>query len=483
LLESGRSLDVRGLLLSRVLNTGMLVNDPGTSLTLTDVVIEDTVREVGVTFAAGLPVLDGPRVEARRLIVARNDGPGIVSSGSGTEVTLADVVVLGIDRAAPRGAGGFGVAAQGGARLEADRLFVSEARQTGVLVAEADTVASLTNTVVEKSYELASGRSAPGITVQDGGSVEASRVVLSENQSSGIFVNDPGSEATLADVVLRDTNPDPGTGAFGRGMGVESGGSVHASRLLVLRNRDLGILVGGEGAAATLIDVAVSEMMPRESTATRGRGIGVQDGAVLDVSRLLVSESRDLAVYAAGPGAAVTMADVVIRDTLPQQSNDGYGRALAAGAAARIDGERVSVDGAYEIGLQVTNGGIMDLRDVTVAHIERSACHLTTCPSNTFAYGAAALSATMRLDRFQILDAAICGVFVAPIEAFGEHSPLETDPSLDIISGVVADSEDDACVQVVEYDFDRLQNDVDYENNGINLDTTSLPVPSFLEGT
>jgi hypothetical protein len=37
-----------------------------------------------------------------------------------------------------------------------------------------------------------------------------------------------------------------------------------------------------------------------------------------------------------------------------------------------------------------------------------------------------------------------------------------------------------ACVQVDDYDLSRLMHDVQYRDNGLNLDTTTLTVPDAL---
>ena len=52
------------------------------------------------------------------------------------------------------------------------------------------------------------------------------------------------------------------------------------------------------------------------------------------------------------------------------------------------------------------------------------------------------------------------------------------DGGLDLMSGEIRESTIGACVQVDDYDFSRLTTDVLYVDNGTNLETTSLPIPS-----
>ncbi|NIS34126.1 MAG: hypothetical protein GWO04_31085 [Actinobacteria bacterium] len=49
---------------------------------------------------------------------------------------------------------------------------------------------------------------------------------------------------------------------------------------------------------------------------------------------------------------------------------------------------------------------------------------------------------------------------------------------MDLFEGEVAGNEVGANVQVPGYDLERLRNEVQYRDNTVNLDATSLPVPS-----
>ena len=54
------------------------------------------------------------------------------------------------------------------------------------------------------------------------------------------------------------------------------------------------------------------------------------------------------------------------------------------------------------------------------------------------------------------------------------------DAALDLAEGEVRGNTIGACVQVDGYDVTRLQDRVLYEENGVNLDATTLPVPDAL---
>ncbi|MBW2460575.1 MAG: hypothetical protein JRH11_02930 [Deltaproteobacteria bacterium] len=479
--ESGRSLDLRGVRISGVSQLGMVVLGAGTAVTLTDVVIEHTLRRSASAFGA-LYVQDGAQAEVVRGLVRGNDGAGVFASGAGTEVALTDVAIQGGASALGTGLGGRGVIAQGGARLEATRLLVSTVRDIGIFLAQTDTAVTLTDTIVEdtqpRSGDAQGGR---GIDVRAGAFLEATRVLLSENLEAGVVVAEEETAAVLTDVIIRDTKAQQSDGRFGLGVSVQQGASLEASRVLVSGNREEGILVTGVGAALTLADAVVRDTHPGESNGLFGRGIEVVDGATLGATRVLVSGSREQAVLATGTGTAVTFADVVVGDTLPRAIDEARGGAITGQDEARIEGERVLVHGARGLGVMAVAGGIVNLRDVTVSRVDVTACAATTCPDDRFGYGAAAVSGALRLERFHVSDAATCGVFVAPIELFGEDPASVADPSIDLVSGIISDSDIGACVQVDEYDIDRLQDDVRYRDNGTSLNATSLPVPGVVD--
>ncbi len=479
--ESGRSLDLRGVRVSGASQIGMVAVGTGTAVTLTDVVIEGTLRGGASAFGA-LFVQDGAQAEVVRVLVRGNEGQGLFADGIGTRVTLTDVAVQGGAPAFGTGLGSRGVTAQGGARLEASRLLVSTVRDVGIFLGETDTAVILTDTVVENTQPRSGdARGGRGIDVRAGGFLEASRVLLSENREAGFAAVEEGTAAVLTDVVVRDTQPQQSDRRHGVGVGVRLGASLEASRVLVSGNRAEGIFVAGAGTAVTLADAVIQDTQPRESDGLFGRGIEVLDGATFGATRVLVSRSREQAVLALGTGATVTFADVVVRDTLPRANDDFGGGAIGAQSEARIEGERVLVEGARGLGVMAAAGGMVNLRDVTVSGVELTACASTTCPDDGFGYGVAAVSGALRLERFHVLHAATCGVFVAPIDLFGEDPVPAMDPSIDLVSGVISDSEIGACVQVDGYDLDRLQDDVQYRDNGTSLNVTMLPVPGVVD--
>ena len=161
----------------------------------------------------------------------------------------------------------------------------------------------------------------------------------------------------------------------------------------------------------------------------------------------------------------VVLTDVVIRDTLPQQSDLGFGRGLEAGFGARVTGTRVRVERSREIGVLAATGGVALLRDLSVVDVAG-----LDPPHNPGGHGVVAASGMLTMSRFEIRNALTCGLLVI-VDA--------SDPAaLDIDTGLVSQNRIRACVQAEGFDLSRLMRDVTYRDNASNLDATTLPAPS-----
>jgi hypothetical protein len=272
----------------------------------------------------------------------------------------------------------------------------------------------------------------------------------------------------LTDAVVRDTEGRASDSRFGWGMAAQDAARIEASRLLLAGNRDAGLLAAEAGTVVVLTDAVVRDTRGQAGDASDGRGIQVQEGARLEASRLLVARNHNVGLACAGAGVEVALTDVAVRDTLPEESSLAYGYGVEVSRAAHLSGERVLVHGVHELGLWAALDGSAELRDVSIASVGRSECD---CPDRGFGHAVASIAGAVRLTRFEIRDAATCGLFVAQLPGALEPS------SLDVETGIVARAAIGACVQIDGYELSRLMRGVVYADNGVNLDSTMLPVP------
>ncbi len=138
---------------------------------------------------------------------------------------------------------------------------------------------------------------------------------------------------------------------------------------------------------------------------------------------------------------------------------------MAAQARSSITGSRITVTDVREHGILTLADGAIELEDVRIARVFE-----TRSGGSPFGHGATVIDSRLRLTRFEIVSPDYCGVFL------GRNAGAEID--VDLMMGRVEGARIGACVQAPGYDLMRLTDSVEYVDNDVNLDTTSLPTPT-----
>ncbi len=430
---------------------------------------------IGAAAQEGLRVTGGHSITLEGVLVERTRGAGIAIADTDSVVTLRDTVIRDTQPRAGDDGFGQGINLHSGAQLTAVRLLVQGNRTTGIIAGDEGTTVDLTDSVIRDTEPRASdGRFGTGVAIQYGAQLSATRLLVQSNHGGGLFAIGDGTAVNLADTIIRDTMSRVSDGMFGDGIELQDGAQLSAARLVVRGNQSIGIFADGDGTAVDLTDTVVRNTAPRTSDDAFGRGIGVQQGAQLTAARLLVERNHELGIALTGDATTANLSDIVIRDTEPRASDDSLGRGIQVEHGARLEGDRLVIENSREFGVSAVDGADADLRDVSITRVARAACASTTCPEEVHGHAVVVVGAAIRLTRFQVREADTCGVLVATNATFSAPA------ALDLESGVVSEAEIGACIQVEGYDTARLTNDVEYRDNGINLDSTTLPLPEPL---
>jgi hypothetical protein len=142
------------------------------------------------------------------------------------------------------------------------------------------------------------------------------------------------------------------------------------------------------------------------------------------------------------------------------------GRALQVQNGATVIADRVRFHGAREAAVVV--GGIRasaTLTDLVVSRTAEASC-AGECASAGVGLGAY-LRGSVIARRFIVEDNALAGM------------QLAYDGEMDLEDGLVARSPVGINVQVPGYDIERLTRNVAFTGNGMNLDSSELPVPAL----
>ena len=177
------------------------------------------------------------------------------------------------------------------------------------------------------------------------------RSLVSDCQGSGIHV--ASSDATLEQVLVRDTRPRPSDGATGWGMDIVTGsvaagrGNLTARSCLVEGNHDTGILaLGGD---VTVEDSIVRDTLPR-GDGTTAMGLAAlwdpsrAEPGALEVRRTSILRSHGIGLVV--DGGELRLESSVVSDTLPQPADGPMGIGVLASTHVTGHDATVTVQGS-----------------------------------------------------------------------------------------------------------------------------------------
>ncbi|MGF1468643.1 MAG: hypothetical protein ACFCGT_21165 [Sandaracinaceae bacterium] len=352
----GAAVELRGVRIFRArVGLGEGPNGTGAAIFVEDggrvdgrrLLIGDTQPE-GRQGGAAVRVLQGS-IQLRRAVIEGSRSAGIVVRGEGgpADATLEDVVVRGTRSQLSDGFAGFGILLFGAVRSTVARTLLEDNQDVGLLIVGDGAEGTVEDLVVRDTAPgTANGTGGRGLDVELGARIAASRVLIERSHEVGLFVGSaPGSaaaEAVLTELVVRDTDADANPGLASNGVGLFSTGAatLAITRGLLERNRE-GILLNGAGVEAAVTDVAVRHSGVGHAEGSAGRGIDVELGARLTAERVLLEGNREVGVFAGGGQTEAAFRDLVVRGTVegndPSLAIDGVGVFAAANAQVTLE--------------------------------------------------------------------------------------------------------------------------------------------------
>jgi len=478
--ERGRGLDVRlgaAAVVERALfeqnrHYGVNASDTGTTLDLSDVLVRDTLAGKNGVFGVGLNVLFGASAAVERVLLERNRQAGVrVSSGAAT-LELRDAVVRDTLPDVRNGEVGLGLVLQPGASAVVERALFEGNRLSGVYAGGADTTLALQDVVVRDTLPQESdGLEGRGFVADLGASATIERALFERNRNLGVSADGVGTTLEAQDLVVRNTRSEAVTGSGGAGLTLLRGAVGVVEQALFERNRNNGILVALPETALELHNVVVRNTLPQDSDGLGGRGFTAQQGASAVMSNAVIEGSREVGVFASEPGTVLELHDAVIQDTLSREVDGerGTGLVVQTGAAAVI--ARSLVERNREVGVQVGGSeATLQLRDVVVSDTSAPACSPNCASFLNYGTGLASLfEARLTMTGFSLERNDLCGVL------------LGSGGGADLDNGVVSDHPTAVCLQVPGFDTRRLLQNVQYVDNGRLVEATDLVLPRPVE--
>jgi hypothetical protein len=450
---AGASVLVRGVTITEPTFAGLLAFDGGV-IHAEEVLIRDA--GLGTTAAYGAFAAIGAELELRRTSIIRSDIVAI-------NVTDDSVAVIEDTRVEGTPSDGLPVGAAMSVESRAQAFVRRSALLSSVAIAvlAKDATLEAEDFLLAETRENTTGQGSAGVLLAGDTSAKLSRAHLVQNAARGIVLND-GTQATLSDIVVRDTHE---TSADGWAVGIlgRVGSDLTARRVLIERSRVVGMLLDGDDTKAVVNDLTVRHVEPPPG-GFLGWGVSVQNGAdaTLERTRLEALTEVGAGVF----GARLRASDLVVDHVRSAPTSAGFLGGVLMLDGADVVGTRVRVHDVEGVAIGA-NGSAVELATVSVVGTARAPCADAGCAEYISGVGVVSFAtARVTLSGFAIDRSALCGVHIA------------TGGDLRLTNGRVSGSPIGACVQVDGYDYDKLTPDVSYADNGANLEATQLPLPA-----
>ncbi len=419
-IENGAAATLARLAIDAVRSRGVSASGLGTTVNIEDASIRSTVPGSELAAAFGVAALGGARLVATRVSIVDTTGIGVMC-GSNSAIELHDAWING-SRPARANALASGIAVGAGSSVTGSQVTIGQNCCAGVLATQPRTRLVLEDSVVRDTVSDSNGTSGFGLQATAGALIVLRRTLVANNRDQGVDVLNPGSRATLEDVVVRDTRPQS-DGTSGYGIEVAIGGALEAHRVVVERSGSAAVFVSDPGTTAQIDEARLG---PTGDTSATGRGLSIQSGAVASMTRALVHDSRQVGIIAIGTDTALTLEDVSVTNTRTNPSNLG-GHGLDVLDSAHVDLLRGLFAGNHEAGVVAAmNNASIDLRDVLIAGVE---------PSNLGGSGLVA-TATAFVIAHSVAVTNVRGIAIGSVPSRVEVGP-PADSAIDLQDGFV----------------------------------------------
>jgi hypothetical protein len=305
----GASAEITESLISGNPVVNLQVSDAGTLVTVTRSSLVASAGDGREDTGRGIQILHGARLALAGSWVSRNGGDAIVFLGPDSSGKIEGSTVTGSPDEDTTVPGRGGILAAKGTTLEVSDTAIAGTREVGLVVQDEGTTVTATKVLVSGTRAAGGGRPelGYGVGVAWGGALEMTGSAIARNHSVGLLVtrvDASPARATVKRTVIAANLPNA-AGIVGRGVEVDSSGSLTLEECAVKDNHELGILVGGEGSMLSVRASAIRNSVqnaPNDS----GDGIVGSEGATLIVDGSWILRHPGIGLAFSGARATVT---------------------------------------------------------------------------------------------------------------------------------------------------------------------------------
>ncbi len=308
----GASLRLESSEIARNRAEGLILRDEGTTVEITDTLIHGTLPDTSGLYGYGIQASGGASLTVDGSEIAENTHSGVNLVEEGTQALIRDSLIRDT-RQTDDGAHGSGIEVGRGATLTLESSVISGFRIFGVGLTGEGTVAQIDGTTLRDAVGADVAPSGIGVVVLDQAAVEISASTFTNVAGMGIAVLESGSSAVVSDTTITGTRTVGPQGQYGIGMAAGIGASLVATGCELADNGSIGVLVSDVGSQATLEDVRISDTQRGEAY-TVGVGAAVVGGGELSADGLTISGCVGPGLYAMSPGSRLSCRGCLVED-------------------------------------------------------------------------------------------------------------------------------------------------------------------------
>lgn len=364
----GAQLQISGARLFANQAAGLWVADAGTLADVTGLSVDHTLPQTDASWAGrGVQVSGGATLHAwGPLRIEANRDFGVLADGLGTHVTLgspnAGAVIA---HTAPRGGDGWsgrGVQAQAGAAVKLTYASIADNSEAGVVATGAGTTLQMANVwVTATTARAVDGQFGRGVVVENAADAQFSQLTAAGNGDVGVMAAGAKlhGEDLLVFATLSTPQAGPGSGGErGRGLVVQGGADVGLARVRLSANRDVGLSVAGLSTLLQVEDLVIDGTQPQLAGQLAGRGVDISGGAQVWLRRASLTDNHEVGLMIQGDGTKLEALDLHVANTQAAIGGGHFGRGIVAADHAQINVTGGIVSKNRDIGLAVEQAAV-----------------------------------------------------------------------------------------------------------------------------
>ena len=357
--QEGATLTLRVARLQDNQEVGLCAVSAGTTVEAEGLWVESTQPKASdQTEGRGVRAQEGATLILRDVVLRDNHDVGLTASGAGTTVEAEGLWVEGTQPRASDQTSGRGLNAQEGALLSLRDVVLRDNHDIGLFALGAGTTVEAEGLWVESTQPQASDQTdGRGVEVSDGGSLTLTGATLRNNHQFGLFASGAGTTVEATGLLVESTQPQASDQTAGRGISVEDGALLSLRGVVLRDNHDIGLFAAGEGASVWVSELLVEGTLPQASDQTSGWGIDVQQGAALSVHSMILRDNCEVGLLALGEGTSVWADALLIEGTKPTASDQGSGNGIIAQGGATLSLRGASLRRNHTTGLSAYDEG------------------------------------------------------------------------------------------------------------------------------